>query len=92
MNVFRHEGAWIFALTYGSDVDWVRNVLAAGECSITTRGRLVRLADPGLIVDPSRRLVPQPVRTFLGLLRVSEFLRMRERPMTSATAPLPGGP
>jgi deazaflavin-dependent oxidoreductase (nitroreductase family) len=78
MNVFRNDGAWIFALTYGGDVDWVRNVMAAGVCTITTRGRLLRLTDPELIVDPSRHLVPQPVRAFLGLLRVSEFLRMRQ--------------
>ncbi|MGH2428174.1 MAG: nitroreductase family deazaflavin-dependent oxidoreductase [Candidatus Limnocylindria bacterium] len=78
MNVFRHDGAWVFALTYGSQVDWVRNVMAAGECTITTRGRRLRLIDPELVVDPRRRLVPPPVRAILGLLRVTEFLRMRE--------------
>ena len=78
MNIFRHDGAWIFALTYGGDVDWVRNVMAAGECTITTRGRRVRLTDPELIHDPGRHLVPLPIRAVLALLRVNEFLRMRE--------------
>lgn len=77
MNVFRADDAYLFALTYGSHVDWVRNVLAAGGCEVTTRGRRMRLVDPELIVDPDRELVPQPVRSFLGLLRVTEFLRMR---------------
>lgn len=77
MNVFRADDAYLFALTYGSHVDWVRNVLAAGGCEMTTRGRRMRLVDPELIVDPDRGLVPQPVRLFLGLLRVTEFLRMR---------------
>ena len=77
VNVFRHDDAYVIALTYGSHVDWVRNVLAAGECTMTTRGRLMRLVGPELIVDPKRRLVPQPVRALLGLLRVTEFLRMR---------------
>lgn len=77
MNVFRSGDAYVFALTYGSRVDWVRNVIAAGGCDMTTRGRRIRLVDPELIVDPDRRLVPQPVRMFLGLLRVTEFLRMR---------------
>lgn len=85
MNIFRHDGAWVFALTYGSRVDWVRNVLAAGKCTITTRGRRVRLVDPELIVDPRRRLVPQPVRAILALLRVTEFLRMCEAPTTRPT-------
>ncbi len=78
MNVFRHNGDWVFALTYGSEVDWVRNVVAAGECTITTRGRLVHLVDPELVFDPERRLVAQPVRAILGLLRVTEFLRTHE--------------
>jgi deazaflavin-dependent oxidoreductase (nitroreductase family) len=77
MNVFHHGDAYLFALTYGSRVDWVRNVLAAGGCTMTTRGRHVRLVEPELIVDAHRRLVPQPVRAFLGVLRVTEFLRMR---------------
>lgn len=77
MNVFRRDGDYVFALTYGSKVNWVRNVLAAGECTMTTRRRRVRLIEPELIVDPDRRVVPQPVRAFLGLLRVTEFLRMK---------------
>lgn len=30
MNVFRSGDAYVFALTYGSGVDWVLNVMAAG--------------------------------------------------------------
>jgi hypothetical protein len=78
MNVFRSGDEYVFALTYGGDVEWVKNVLAAGEAEMTTRGRNVRLVDPRLVADPARRLVPQPVRAFLGLLGVSEFLRMRQ--------------
>lgn len=77
MNVFRHGDDYVFALTYSSDVHWVKNVLAAGECRIETRGKTVRLTDPEVIVDRSRRLVPQPVRFFLGLMRSYEFMRMR---------------
>jgi deazaflavin-dependent oxidoreductase (nitroreductase family) len=76
MNVFRDGDAWVFALTYGSDVQWVRNVLAAGGCELETRGRIVALERPELVIDPGRRLMPQPVRTFLGLLKVTEFLRL----------------
>jgi deazaflavin-dependent oxidoreductase (nitroreductase family) len=85
MNVFRHNSDWVFALTYGSDVQWVKNVLAAGEATLEIRSRRIRLVDPRLIVDPGRRLMPVGVRQFLGLMRVSEFLRMRE-----ATAPRGG--
>jgi len=34
INVWPRDGEYVFALTYGSDVQWVKNVLAAGECDI----------------------------------------------------------
>jgi deazaflavin-dependent oxidoreductase (nitroreductase family) len=77
INVFRRRGAFVFALTYGSDVDWVKNVLAAGECDLTTGGRTYHLVEPEVFVDPSRRLMPPLVRVMLALNRVTEFLRMR---------------
>jgi deazaflavin-dependent oxidoreductase (nitroreductase family) len=77
MNVFRQGDSYVFALTYGSDVQWVKNILAAGETTLRTRGRDLRLVQPELIVDPERRLMPFPVRQFLGFMRVSEFMRMR---------------
>jgi deazaflavin-dependent oxidoreductase (nitroreductase family) len=77
MNVFRRGEEYIFALTYSSDVQWVKNVLAAGEADLEVRNRTIHLVEPELFVDPTRHLMPQPVRTVLGFARVSEFLRMR---------------
>jgi len=77
INVFRRGDRYVFFLTYGSDVHWVKNVRAAGECSIRMLGREVRLVDPELIVDPTRRLVPLPVRIVGRLIGVTEFLQMR---------------
>jgi deazaflavin-dependent oxidoreductase (nitroreductase family) len=77
MNVFRRGDDYIMALTYGRDVDWVKNVLAAGGCRLETRSGMVDLRDPEVVHDPSRRLVPFLVRIFLGVLDVSDFLRLR---------------
>ena len=77
MNVFRRGDVYVFALTYGPDVQWVKNVLATGRAELEIRRHRVRLADPEVIHDPTRRLMPLPVRFFLGLMRVSMFLRMR---------------
>ena len=77
INVFTRGDSYVFALTYGSGVDWVKNVIAAGECGLRTRGRDTRLVEPELFVDPAQRLMPLPVRLFLRLNRVTEFLRMR---------------
>lgn len=77
MNVFRRGDEYVLALTYGSEVQWVKNVLAAGGCELVTRGRTIRLVEPRLISDPARSAMPFPVRQFLGLLRVTEFMRLR---------------
>jgi deazaflavin-dependent oxidoreductase (nitroreductase family) len=76
VNVFRRRQAYVVALTYGADSEWVRNVLANGGCGLIVRGRLVQLGQPRLFQDPGRRAVPGPVRLVLGLLGVSEFLEL----------------
>jgi deazaflavin-dependent oxidoreductase (nitroreductase family) len=80
MNVFRDGESYVFALTYGSDVQWVQNVLAAGEADLQIRNKRVHLVEPELFVDPTRHLMPLVVRIVLGFARVSEFLRMRPAP------------
>lgn len=85
MNVFRDGDAWVMALTYGAEVQWVHNVLAAGGCELEVRGRRIRLTDPELVHDPSRRLMPIPVRWFLGLLAVTDFLRLHPAIRTTPT-------
>jgi len=77
MNVFLRDGEWVFALTYGSDVDWVRNVQAAGGCELETRRRRIRLVDPRLVTDRSRRQVPALIRPFLWIIGVTQFLKLR---------------
>jgi len=74
LNVFRRGDRYVFALTYGPDVQWVKNVLAAGGCDIETRGRHVSLVRPRIEVDPLAREMPVPVRQFLGLMGVDHFL------------------
>lgn len=76
VNVFRRNGDYVFVMTYGPGVDWVRNVEAAGECDIKTRGRLVHLVHPRRFRDSAREAVPGPVRIVLRLLDVDEFLAM----------------
>jgi deazaflavin-dependent oxidoreductase (nitroreductase family) len=77
MNLFRQGDHMVFALTYGSEVQWLKNVLAAGELIVRTKGRDVHLVEPELFHDPTRREVPALIRPFLGFMRVSDFLRMR---------------
>lgn len=79
LNVFhRGEGRWVVALTYGPEVQWVRNVLAAGRCRVLIRGRWIAMTGPRRYRDPSRRGVPWLVRRALAVLRVTWFLELRE--------------
>lgn len=77
VNLFRAGDRFVIALTYGSDSQWVRNVLAAGGCEVETRGKRIALTGPEVIRDPSRVLVPAPVRPILRVAKVDEFMLMR---------------
>jgi deazaflavin-dependent oxidoreductase (nitroreductase family) len=76
VNVFEVPDGYVIALTYGAEADWVRNVRAAGGCDLITRGRRSRLTRPEILHDPSRGVVPAPIRPMLRLLRVSDFLHL----------------
>ena len=78
INVFQHGEHFIFVLTYGSESQWVKNVLAAGECDLRVRGRGVHLVEPELIANPPWDLIPWPARLIeRRVAGVTEFLRMR---------------
>jgi hypothetical protein len=59
-------------------VQWVKNVVAAGSCSIESRSRVVELVEPKLITDPELRPAPQHVRFVeRRIAGVTQYLRMR---------------
>jgi deazaflavin-dependent oxidoreductase (nitroreductase family) len=81
LNVFRKpEGGFIIALTYGPDTDWLRNITAAGGCTITTRGVSHRLVNPRVIADPNLSGMPPVVRSILRLNHVQQFLHLDPAP------------
>jgi len=74
VNVFAAKDGYVFALTYGPDTDWVKNVLAAGGCELRTRGHALRLTSPRLYHDQSRRGIRPVERQVLRLIGVADFL------------------
>jgi deazaflavin-dependent oxidoreductase (nitroreductase family) len=80
VNLFRRGDRYVIALTYGADSQWVRNVLAAGEVDVETRGRRIHLVEPEVVHDPTRALVPAPVRPILRAANVSDFMVLRRAP------------
>lgn len=89
LTIFRRgEGRYVVALTYGTEVEWLRNVEAARGCRVRTRGRWLTLAEPRRFHDPTRRQVPRVVRPVLALLRVEHFLELRESGSPGGEIPL----
>jgi deazaflavin-dependent oxidoreductase (nitroreductase family) len=76
VNVFRVDGRYVFALTYGES-EWVKNVLAEGTCAIRTRRRRIDLVEPERWHDPTRHLVPILARWILRVIDVDDFVALR---------------
>ena len=76
VNVFRAPNAFVVALTYGSQSEWVKNVLAAGSCELKTVGRKYGLAAPKVVRDATRRRFPIPVRVILTLVGADEYMEL----------------
>lgn len=84
LTIFRQgSGRYIIALTYGPDVQWLRNVEAAGHCRVKTRGRWVGLAGPRRFTDSERRAMPLVIRPILAALRVTEFVVLSQVPVSA---------
>lgn len=75
VNMFRSADRYLIALTYGADRDWVKNVLAAGGCTVETRGMTVPLTDPRVVLA-DYGLVPSGVRPILKVLGVTGFMEL----------------
>jgi deazaflavin-dependent oxidoreductase (nitroreductase family) len=76
VNVFRASNGFIIALTYGSQSEWVKNVIAAGGCELKTSGKKYQLSAPEVVRDPTRRRFPIPVRIVLKVVGADEYMEL----------------
>src|ERR1700722_2232570 len=76
VNVFRAPEQFIIALTYSSQSEWVKNVVAAGGCKLKTRGKKYQLSAPKIVRDPTRRRFPIPVRIVLRIVGADEYMEL----------------
>jgi deazaflavin-dependent oxidoreductase (nitroreductase family) len=76
INVFRASNGFIIALTYSSQSEWVKNVLASGGCELKTRGKKYRLSAPRVVHDSTRRRFPIPVRLVLRIVGADEYMEL----------------
>jgi deazaflavin-dependent oxidoreductase (nitroreductase family) len=67
----------LIALTYGRDVDWLKNVLAAGGCTLERAGETMVLSHPIILGgDEATAGLPDLVRRILRVIDVTESLRL----------------
>ena len=76
VKLFRDGDTYLVSLPYGSESDWVKNVIAAGGCELQTRGRRVQLIGPQVFIDREQRMVPAPIRAVLKRVGAVEFLAL----------------
>jgi deazaflavin-dependent oxidoreductase (nitroreductase family) len=77
--VQRAGDGFVLALTYGWDVDWVKNVMAAGRCTIILHRQVYSLHK----IEPLDRAAALPAfpwleRLVLRLIGIDGFLKMDE--------------
>jgi deazaflavin-dependent oxidoreductase (nitroreductase family) len=75
VNVFGTSNGFIIALTYSSQSEWVKNVLAASGCELKTRGKKYQVSSPNVVHDPTRRRFPIPVRLVLSIVGADEYMK-----------------
>jgi deazaflavin-dependent oxidoreductase (nitroreductase family) len=68
----------IIPLPYGTDVDWVRNVLKAGRAAVVRRGQTYQVRAPE-IIDATQALpaLPRERRHAFERMSIEHFLRLR---------------
>jgi len=76
VNVFRASNGFIIALTYSSQSEWVKNVLAAAGGKLKNRGNKYQLSAPKVVRDPTRRRFPIPVRVVLRIVGADEYMEL----------------
>jgi len=74
---FPTSNGYVFALTYGRNVDWVKNLQASGRGVLKYNGD----ADPihslrYTSIEDVKEMLPVMVRLFLRILKVNDFLRV----------------
>ena len=72
----------VVPLTFGTGSDWVRNIVAAGGCTIRWKARDYTTSQPVIVptnetMASARRAFKPPERAFMRALGIKHFLHLR---------------
>lgn len=69
---------FLFALPYGSKVDWYRNVLAAGRGTVVWHGKEYPVESPEpLVVRTGLPALPLPLKLIVRIVGAQHFVQMK---------------
>ena len=74
----RHDDGFMFALTYGKEVDWYKNILASQEAKLTFGGMSYQLINP-VNVSPKtgQDAFKPPKNSILRVIGIEDFFFMK---------------
>ncbi len=80
----RVGNGFIIPLPYGRDVDWLRNVLAAGKATLRVHGETCQAVEPEIVdaATASQQLSPRRQREF-SRFRINNYLKMKREPVAA---------
>ncbi len=73
------DDGFIFILVYGSQSDWVQNILASGTAQLSKGGAAWQLSRPQILDgDEAWQLLPPGTKRPPAFLRINEYLHMTQ--------------
>ncbi|MGO9155834.1 nitroreductase family deazaflavin-dependent oxidoreductase [Mycobacterium sp.] len=88
----RTADGFIVGLPYGTEVDWLRNVLAAGRATIRCGGQTYDVVGPQVIDAASAKpLLSAKYRRRFGWLPIANYVKFNSAPSPSAEGKGEGG-
>ncbi|BBZ47203.1 nitroreductase family deazaflavin-dependent oxidoreductase [Mycobacterium parmense] len=80
----RTGDGFLIALPYGTQVDWLRNVLAAGRATIRVHGETCQAVEPRVIdATTASQYLSSLRRLEFGGLRIKNYLLLKRSPETA---------
>ncbi len=71
---------YVFALTYGRNVDWVKNLHTSGSGVLTYDASKDQVQNPLFVpYEQMKQIFPAPVKLFLELLHITDCLSVEKR-------------
>ena len=76
----KHNDGFMFALTYGTGVDWYKNVLASGSAKIIANGTRYELSEPVTVnkKEGQDAFLP-PKSNILRVIDIQDFFYMKAK-------------